>query len=281
MHQLLELLLRPFSFLDVEWLQQASMRKRVASFLSNAAAGLEGAAATVAVQLVTQPWDEMGKDELRRLLQLPTTAASGAEASGPGGNDMVLSVADALLSRWEAAVESSPDSQNQYKVQIYRCELAVLSRRRTEAEAAMQQVKQLLHACEQQQLLQPQAQALVVAAEAYVVLGQPARARASLQQAIEIWQKAAATDPIVQAEETARAQLLLAELLLVDRQTDAAGAAAAEPSNTLGPTYKASELMAKISERQKKHAEAARHYAAVRTQEEAGKRSYSSTKGQA
>lgn len=267
MQQLLELLVRPFGFTDLEWLQHSSVLKRLAAFFSHATAGGEGASGTATKRetLQPQPWDELGEERLQVLLKLPPTATETAR-QGPQGQssaDTGLSVASRLLSYWEAATATASEPEKPYKLLLYRCEIAVLSRDRPKAETALQQVKETVQALKHQQLLQPQVHALFVAAEAYVVLGQPAKARASLQQAIQVARDCAAAEPLQQAEEMARAQLLLAELLLIDRQSAAAAAAVKEASQALGPTYKASELLARIAEKGKRLAEAETHYAEV------------------
>ncbi|OEH77831.1 hypothetical protein cyc_01964 [Cyclospora cayetanensis] len=273
MQQLLELLLRPYGFLDSDWMQQVSVRRRIAAFFSNAAAGFDSAvaaAATAAEVLVSHPWEGKDHNQLKELLRLPAAAAhQNAEATPQmHSTSVIVAAANELLAFWEKGLGASPDPTQQYKLQLYRCELALLSRCRADAEAALQQVKQLLQSLEQQQLHQPQMHALFVAAEAYIVLRQPERARATLQQAIDMqknYTAAEAPNPIDHAEESARAQLLLAELLLADRQLDAAATAVSQAVCTLGPTYKASELLAKIAQKQKKHADAMAHLAEART----------------
>lgn len=266
MQQTVELLLHPFGFIDVDSLQPYSVRRRLASFISQAAAGSDsevGAAGTIGL-LSPQPWKELGHEQLLHILKLSTAAKedSKEKALTPEGDDAVLALVQKVLTLWETASKST-DPQITCTQQVYRCEIAVMSRNRSEAETALQQVKTVLQFCQQQLLLQPQLHARVVEAEAYIILGQPARARASLQQAVEASANLPACDPIQQAEQTARAQLFLAELLLLDRQTDAAVAQAKDVSKVLGPTYKASELLARISVKQKDLSEAARHYEQV------------------
>ncbi|CDJ58831.1 hypothetical protein, conserved [Eimeria maxima] len=320
LQQQLELLLRPFGAAESEWLQQSSTRKRLTTVLScaAAAAGIEAAAtaaaSAAAPQLLPQPWEQLGIEKLQQILLLPAAASSAPgeyappersnssssnsssnssssnSSSSSSSNASVLEAAEALLSRWEKTQGAAADTANNYLLQAYRQEIAVLSGKRAAAEAALQQMKQLLQGFQQQQqqqeplplqppLLLPHVHALFVAAEAYVVLGQPAKARSLLQQAAaaaaQAEQAAAAAaaaaataaaaprpelDPVQLAEATARVQLLLAELLLGDRQQEAAAAAATAAAAAIGPNYKTSEILAKVAEKQKQYDKAASHY---------------------
>ncbi|KAL8424754.1 hypothetical protein Efla_001343 [Eimeria flavescens] len=209
-----------------------------------------------------QPWKEMGIRQLMFLLNVGAKAPKTVdeELTGFSSNQPELSVAACLLSLWDAALGPGMGRETELKIQLYRWELAFFSRGRAVAAAAKEALERLIDTCSQEQQHFPHAHGLLVLAEAYLILGHPAKALSVLQQAKAVEAPSRTSGPVGQFEETARAQLLLAELLLVNGQTDAGAKAAAQVTTNLGPTYKGLELMAKLAERQKNLSKATRYY---------------------